>query len=148
YHPKLRDSGWYYTEIATWGGCTARDSAYVKINGPDLSVSSGKTICYGDTVRLHATGGASYIWTPNDGLRNSNTANPIASPVKTITYQVQASDGSGCSAYANVTIQLRDSLLRASMNGPDVLCPGDMASFKDSSAGAIKSWFWNFGNGK
>jgi gliding motility-associated-like protein len=147
YHPKLRDSGWYFTEIATWGGCTARDSAYVKINGPDLSVSSGKTICYGDTVRLHATGGDSYSWTPDDDLRNQNTANPIASPLKSTTYQVKASDGLGCSAYANVTILLRDSILRAAMSGPDVLCPGDGALLKDSSMGAIKTWFWSFGNG-
>lgn len=33
------------------------------------------------------------------------------------------------------------------MSGPDVLCPGDVGLFKDSSVGAIKGWFWNFGNG-
>ena len=64
YHPSLADSGWYYSEIISFGGCKAVDSVFVKVTGPNLSVSSDKLICYGDTVHLHATGGNKYNWTP------------------------------------------------------------------------------------
>ena len=147
YHPSLADSGWYYSEIISFGGCKAVDSVFVKVIGPNLSVSSDRLICYGDTVHLHATGGIKYNWTPAEGLTNSTIANPIATPQKTTRYEVIVSDGSDCTAYGHVTITLRNSVLKVSMDGPDVACPGDVVLFKDTSIGKIISWHWDFGNG-
>ena len=147
YRPELEDSGWYYSEIISFGGCKGIDSAYVRIIGPDLSVSQGKAICYGDTVHLRATGGTSYNWTPAESLSNSTIADPIASPLKTTTYEVKATDENGCSDYENVTITLRDSVLKAIISGPDIACPGDAILFKDTSIGQIVNWSWDFGNG-
>ena len=147
YHPSLADSGWYYSEIISVGGCKTLDSVFVKVTGPNLSVSSDKLICYGDTVHLHATGGTKYNWTPAEGLTNSTIANPIATPQQTTRYEVIVSDGSNCTAYGDVTITLRNSILKASIDGPNVACPGDAILFRDTSIGQIVSWYWNFGNG-
>ena len=147
YHPALADSGWYYAEIFTFGGCKAVDSEFVRVIGPNLSVSSGKVVCYGDTVHLHASGGVSYSWSPPEGLSNAGIANPIASPSKTTKYNVKVSDDNGCSAYGDVTITLRNSILKAIIEGADIACPGDVVLFKDTSIGKITSWYWNFGNG-
>jgi PKD repeat protein len=120
---------------------------FVKVTGPNLSVSSDKLICYGDTVHLVATGGNKYSWTPAEGLTNSTIANPIASPQRTTTYEVIVSDGSNCTAYGHVTITLRNSILKASIDGPEIACPSDAILFRDTSIGQIVNWNWNFGNG-
>ena len=148
YHPVLADSGWYYTEVYSFGGCKAVDSTFVRVIGPNITVSDGKAICYGDTVHLHAAGGIDYSWSPVEGLNNPSIANPIASPVKTTKYEVMLTDQSGCHAYGNVLITLRDSLLKADIFGPNVACPADVLTFRDTSQGAIINWAWDFGNGQ
>jgi gliding motility-associated-like protein len=45
-------------------------------------------MCEGDTVRLTATGGIAYNWTPPYGLTNAHVSNPLASPSATTRYQV------------------------------------------------------------
>jgi gliding motility-associated-like protein len=148
YHPDLADSGWYYTEVYSFGGCKAVDSVFVKVIGPNISsASADRTICYGDTVHLFATGGVSYSWTPAEGLSNATIGNPISSPVKTTRYEVEVTDNSGCHAYDYVTLTLRDSVLKAAISGPELACPNDIVLFRDTSIGQITNWEWNFGNG-
>lgn len=147
YHPPLRDSGWYYSEIMSFGGCKGVDSEYVRIIGPDLKLSAGRPICYSDTLHLHASGGTLYNWTPATGLNNAHIANPVAQPLVSTTYEVRVTDDSGCSAYGKVDIPLRDSFLLADFTSPEVVCPGDVISFRDTSAGQITNWNWDFGNG-
>ncbi len=147
YRPSTADSGWYYTEITSFGGCKTLDSVFVKVIGPNLSVSADKIICYGDTVHLRATGGNQYAWTPAEGLTNTNIANPIATPQRTTKYEVVVSDDSNCKAYGHVTITVRNSMLKVSMTGPATACPGDAILFRDTSIGQIVNWHWNFGNG-
>jgi len=149
YHPTLSDSGWYYAQIISFGGCVANDSTFVKVIGPNLKISVDEdSLCYGKTTQLHSSGGDVYVWSPADGLSNANIADPIAKPLTTTKYQLRITDGSGCSAYGNVTIKLRDSILQAKMIAPNIICPNDVAIFKDTSIGKIASWFWNFSNGQ
>jgi gliding motility-associated-like protein len=148
YNPKLSDSGWYYAQITTFGGCTVEDSTHVAVIGPDLRVSADADICYGKTVQLQASGGSSYNWTPAAGLSDAGIANPLASPRVTTTYMVRVKDGSGCSAIGTVKIQLLDGLLKAAFLGPDVACPRDLIQFSDTSQGGIVGWDWDFGNGQ
>ena len=148
YHPSLADSGWYYTQIVTFGGCQVTDSTHVVVRGPDVRISGDESICYGQPVRLQASGGVSYAWTPQTGLSDVQSPDPLASPPKTTKYQVQVRDGSGCSAFAAVTVALRDSLLKAAFSAPDVACPRDVVNFVDSSHGVLVGWAWDFGNGQ
>lgn len=146
--PTLSASGWYHAEIVTFGGCKAKDSVYVKVIGPDLHAGDDTTICYGQTVKLRATGSNSYQWTPASGLSNPFLPNPVAKPLQTTRYQVKTIDGSGCSARAFVTIQIKDSVLQARINGTDIVCAGDQVLFRDSSIGKIAAWHWTFNNGQ
>ena len=148
YHPSLADSGWYYVQIVSFGGCIARDSVHVVVRGPSVTAGpADTTICYGDVVQLYADGGNAYAWTPTAGLSEANVASPLASPHSTTRYQVQVGDGSGCTAFATVNVFLRDSLIRAAFSAPAVACPRDVVSFTDSSKGALVQWAWDFGNG-
>ncbi|HEX5153362.1 MAG TPA: gliding motility-associated C-terminal domain-containing protein [Parafilimonas sp.] len=149
YHPVLADSGWYYTQIISFGGCIANDSTYVQVIGPDLKISvDDSALCYGKSTQLHASGGNVYLWSPPDGLSNAGVPNPLAKPVITTKYEVKVSDGSGCSAYGSAIIKLRDSILKARMIAPDIICPGDVIAFRDTSIGKIIGWNWNFANGQ
>jgi gliding motility-associated-like protein len=51
-----------------------------------------------------------------------------------------------CSDTVTETILLNNEL-KASFEGTNLACPGDIATFKDNSIGNIISWNWNFGNG-
>jgi gliding motility-associated-like protein len=149
YHPVLADSGWYYVQITSFGGCIANDSTFVQVIGPNLQMSvDDNLLCYGQTTQLHSSGGNVYLWSPSTGLSNANIPNPIAKPLSTTKYQLKITDDSKCSAYGSITIQLLDSILKAQMVAPTFICPNDLATFKDTSIGKLQSWHWNFGNGQ
>jgi gliding motility-associated-like protein len=147
-HPQLADSGWYYSTIYTLGGCKVTDSTYARIIGPNVTAGDDRSICYGQTVQLHAEGGITFSWTPAAGLSGTTIPDPKASPVATTKYIVKVTDDSGCSDTAMVRITLRDTILKAVFIAPDVVCPKDIVEYTDTSRGAIVSWNWDFGNGQ
>jgi hypothetical protein len=78
-------------------GCSGIDSVTVTIN-PLVIANAGtdKTICFGDSTTLGASGGVNYSWSPASGLSNPSVFNPAASPAGTTTYTVIVSDAAGC----------------------------------------------------
>ncbi len=149
FHSSLADSGTYYVQIKSFGGCTAKDSTNVKIIGTNLTLGPDQSICKGQSVQLRANGGLSYVWSPATGLSNTRIADPIATPEVTTTYSVTVSDQSGCLNSDSVIIKLLNSItVKAAISGLSFLCrPYDSASFKDMSLGEIETWHWDFGNG-
>ncbi|HTM66416.1 MAG TPA: T9SS type B sorting domain-containing protein [Flavipsychrobacter sp.] len=86
-HP---DSDITYTIIGTDAN-SCMDTAVVHITVIDhvpTSIGENKEICEGDSVRLTATGGIAYSWTPPYGLTNAHVSNPLVSPSGTTHYQV------------------------------------------------------------
>ena len=150
YHTTMADSGTYYAKIISYGGCVKEDSLHVEIVGTeDVTISSPQSICKGNTVQLHATGGTNYVWVPAIGLSDPNIADPKATPAETTTYTVKVSNGAGCIDSASVAITILNSIpVKAIISGPKYLCrPSDSASFKDISTGPVSIWKWDFGNG-
>ena len=150
YSSSLSDSGTYYVDVVTLGGCTARDSTHVTMIGTDVHAGPDTAICKGRSVRLITSGGTSYSWTPANGLSNTSVINPVAKPGVTTTYAVKVTDSDGCSDTAHVKIKVINSVeLIAGISGTEYLCrPYDSASFNDVSTGNITRWSWNFGNGQ
>ncbi|HEY6503015.1 MAG TPA: gliding motility-associated C-terminal domain-containing protein [Chitinophagaceae bacterium] len=61
--------------------------------------------------------------------------------------QVQLTVSNGvCSDTYSENIILNNKVV-AAFDGPDMVCPGDTASFSDNSTGQIDTWQWSFGNG-
>ena len=147
-NPPLSATGWYHAQIVSFGGCRSKDSVYVQVTGPPVHVSADTAVCYGQAVTLKASGGILYTWSPVAGLSHPQLANPRALPLKTTRYTVKITDQNGCSDRAAVTVTVKDSLLKAGIAGTTVVCPGDIAIFKDSSIGKIAGWRWDFGNGQ
>ncbi|MEO6047601.1 MAG: hypothetical protein ABIQ57_09000 [Candidatus Kapaibacterium sp.] len=91
-------------------GCPAFDSVMISISSPRLvDAGSDTSICIGESVQLHATGGDLYRWSPADGLSCDDCDDPIASPSRTITYQLTAIETNGCAAsFDSVMIIVRE----------------------------------------
>ena len=151
YRSSLADSGTYYVDIVSLGGCRTTDSVHVTILGtthPDAFPDT--SVCVGKPVRLGVSNRVSYLWSPSEGLSNNTIRNPIAKPNVTTVYTVKVTDSSGCTDTAQVQIKvLNERELKAGITGPDIFCrPSDSASFEDNSKGVITKWSWNFGNGQ
>ncbi len=146
----LADSGTYFIQVTSLGGCTTTTTTHVTINGIDVIAGPDTSICNGNTISLHATAGTSYTWSPPDGLSNSTIQNPKANPTSTTTYIVNVKSADGCSDTAKATVKvLGDVPIKANFSGTQFLCkPSDTATFIDISNGDISSWQWNFGNGQ
>ena len=52
-----------------------------------------------------------------------------------------------CSDTSGIVPIFLDNALNAAFEATNVVCPVDLAVFKDSSTGHIVSWNWSFGNG-
>ena len=62
------------------------------------------------SAQLNAVGSVagSYLWSPATGLSDPGVADPIASPETTTTYEVTFTDGNGCTATDEVTVNVMD----------------------------------------
>ena len=105
--------------------------------------------CKKDTINYFHDGSNEVdLWKWNfDNIRNSSLQNP--SMVYAIfgqkTAQLIVSNGvcRDTSAIKNI---LLDNDLKAAFEVIAVVCPGDMATYKDNSIGNILKWNWDFGN--
>lgn len=75
--------------------------------------------------------------------------NPVRIYSDSVSSQVMAQlvvSNGVCSDTASATIAL-DNGMEAKFEAPNMICPKDMAVFKNNSTGNIISWNWNFGDG-
>lgn len=100
------------------------------------TVSNDTSMCIGEDVPLLVTGGTSYYWRPNNTLSDSLTANPIASPNQTTTYQVKISFDSCYFITDTVRVVVNDTNFNILAN-PDPACPGDSVLITTDSNSAL-----------
>lgn len=105
---QLSDAGTYTVTVKNAAGCTVTASTKVTVGAKvTATVSSDVSICEnGNGTQLSASGGTAYLWSPAAGLNNPNIANPTANPTKPTVYTVTVSNSSGCSATAQVTVNV------------------------------------------
>ncbi len=79
-----------YTVVGTdTNGCKDTGRVVLTVlHRVSVGVDSAQAICEGASVRLQASGGQRYRWIPSTGLSDNESANPLASPLVTTTYQV------------------------------------------------------------
>ncbi|WP_207496124.1 gliding motility-associated C-terminal domain-containing protein [Aridibaculum aurantiacum] len=72
---------------------------------PVLRLSKSNDVdCMIGTVKLTASGGRSYQWSPNTSLSSTDSYNPIATPSTTTTYKVKATSQQGCVAEDSIQV--------------------------------------------
>ena len=97
-----------YTVTASIGKCSATDNITVfTIPYPTASVSPDTTLCYRDTIRLFASGGVRYAWTPATALSAPNIPDPLAFPLSTTVYRVSVFDNKGCPKPSVDSVRIR-----------------------------------------
>jgi len=82
--------------------CTNTDNITITVNGlPTVTANATfATICAGDPVTLNANGATSYTWT--NGVMDGVSFNPTG----TQSYTVIGTDGNGCQATDNITVNV------------------------------------------
>ncbi len=83
---------------------------------PVIQLGNDVNICRGSSVQLSASGGISIYWQPTQGLDNSVSYNPNASPDSSVTYTATIYDAQGCSnsQSLNVFVQQVPALYNSS----------------------------------
>ena len=136
-----------YIVIANIGKCESRDSVTVTV-GPPPTANAGpdKTICFGDTVQLHATGGSIYLWSPPFYISDPHIADPIATPERNIRYQVRVTDTLGCPkpAYDTVFIKVYPKIIADAGPADTSIVVGQPLQLK-GSGGVSYLWTPNTG---
>lgn len=144
-----------YTQIGSFiptlileddNGCTFTYQSADTLEIQPLSVDAGSdvTICENDSIQLGAIGGDVYSWSPNTGLSNGNSSNPIASPNQTTEYVVTINLGQ-CQNTDTLTVFVNPSP-NVNFVGTEV-CFGSQTQFSDFSIVAapdsIVAWNWD-----
>ncbi|MEO6233374.1 MAG: PKD domain-containing protein [Ferruginibacter sp.] len=92
------------------GGCSDTALYPIVVNGiPVVSFSNTSPfVCKGDSVRLTASGGASYLWNSGVAITNSNSSSISSKPSSSIYYFVKITDVQGCSNKDSVFVKVVD----------------------------------------
>ena len=142
------DNGFVTLILNTVGGscATVADTMHITLVVPNLTVSNDANICRGDAVALIASGMTTYAWTPATGLSIANIPNPMASPQNHITYTVTASDVNGCTASAQVAVNVIEKPDVDFIAAPLAGCKPLKVNFLPMSSFQLATYAWNFGD--
>ncbi len=97
-----------YTVKITENICFSDTLIQVKVTVNELPIvrasKSNDIDCTQAEAQLTATGAVNYLWTPATNLSGAQTANPIAAPVNSTTYQVTGTNEKGCTNKDSVRV--------------------------------------------
>lgn len=74
---------------------------------PPIILSKGQSV----VLSLPVTGDiATYSWSPSDGLSDAAASNPLATPLKSVTYALQVTSTDGCVASGSIIVKVFSQL--------------------------------------
>lgn len=128
----------YVVQVLNAEGCAAFDTVLVEVGSLSIELASDTTICFGDTTQLSASGGTTYLWSPNQNISSTTVSNPSVWPTTTTTYFVEAETAEGCSGLDSILVQVQS--LPVANAGQDVsICEGESAQLS-ASGSANYNW--------
>lgn len=127
----------YHVEYIDVNGCVARDSVVLTVEQLPVLISNDTTICATNSVGLQVNNGETFVWTPSMGLSATNIANPIANPVITTQYFVQALSIGGCMIQDSILITVNQ--LPELLTNDTTVCIGDSVLLQ-ATAGGSYTW--------
>ena len=93
----------YYVDISNVCG-TKRDSMKISVQKVEPVVGPDTTVCPGENVQLHVSGGKSYVWFPPELVTNTTVENPIAIVPIPTEFGVLVTDSLGCQGIGTASI--------------------------------------------
>jgi gliding motility-associated-like protein len=114
-----------YKVTVSKNGCDSSATTTITVSVPVINVCCDTTIIKDSSgaVSLTASGGGSYLWTPNNGLSCDTCAVTLATPTVTTTYTVYSTNSFGCKISTTVTIFVE--IPCADFKVPNVFTPND-----------------------
>ena len=110
----------YQVLVTDGNGCQQMAEVIITV-ADQLKVNAGDDveICHPDNggftqLNASAAGGSapySWLWSPAEGLDQTDIANPVASPLTQTTYQVTVTDALGGQASATVTVSVKEAFV-------------------------------------
>ncbi len=97
-----------YLAISTNGYCVRIDTVLIDVRNLTVNAGIDTSVCIGESVKLTATGAASYQWTPISNIDNPTIAGPTVTPTATTAYIVLGFDGVICQKYDTVVVRVRN----------------------------------------
>ncbi len=126
----------------TGSGLTDSTTESIVLVNPDplpvVSVTPGPQVAFcngGNPVTLVASGAVSYTWSPSNGLSSTSGDSVQASPGFNTNYTVTGVDSFGCSASANVTVQVANSPNFTLIANRTLVCAGDTTMLRAQGQG-------------
>jgi uncharacterized repeat protein (TIGR01451 family) len=97
-----------FAVTVTGGGCSGNTTKNITINASPVATVTQATICEGESLQLHATGGTSYAWSGPYGWSSTlsdPTINPAVSEQHTGSYSVTITNpATFCTASVSATV--------------------------------------------
>ncbi|MFN8355009.1 MAG: SdrD B-like domain-containing protein [Spirosomataceae bacterium] len=135
-------AGTYTVTVTDENKCTATATASVQIITVTPKVSANSPVCVGSSIKLSASGGATYSWSGPDDF-TSDQQNPVIDAATTDsegTYTVTVYSREQCSATATVNVKINTQGATASSNSP--VCDGTTINLSASSGGTGATYSW------
>ncbi len=107
------DTTWNYVVQVTDSitGCMAWDSVMITVlPRPIADAGLDTAVSAGSSVVLLGSGGSTFDWLPTVALDDPSSANPICTPVYTVTYTLTVTDANGCTDTDAVVVTLDKDL--------------------------------------
>jgi gliding motility-associated-like protein len=132
----------FFLVVTSSHGCSDTDFVHVQVSGiASFSVMPGQaTMCVGDTLLLSASGGLTYLWSPNYNISDVNVNNPLVYPDTPVVYSVIITNPL-CNAEDTlyVPVELAPQAIVTVSQKEEINC--DRASTELTADGALK-YLW------
>jgi len=131
---------------STWSGSICQVHTVVLNQPSSLTINAGDdvNIISGEQIRLGGNPSATdgygnyiYLWEPGNSLDNPTSANPMASPTETTTYQLTLSDGNNCWLTDEIIVEVSPN------SRPDQELMNQILIFPNPTEGIIHVEFTN-----
>ncbi|MGG7661415.1 gliding motility-associated C-terminal domain-containing protein [Dyadobacter sp. BHUBP1] len=121
--------------------CKRMDVAEKKVIVETLTtkVTGDTTVCENSIVKLSASGGTQYKWSPATGLDNANSATPVATVRETTEYTVEISNNLGCKVTEKVKLDVEKKTDFVDMPDTEV-CQGATVTLTVSGSAPQYKW--------
>ena len=119
--------------VTNSSGCTAVAGRPITIHtSPVVDAGTDKIVCYGDSLKLTATGASTYIWNADSTLSCATCPTTLVHPVVNTVYHVTGKDGFGCAGSDSVAATVQQPYTLVVTPIRDTLCIGETVRFHAS----------------
>jgi gliding motility-associated-like protein len=113
----------------------------------NVRIMNDTTVCYGQRIRLWASGGQNYTWTPNTGLSDTTSGAPYVTLTQTTVFTVKVTGPGGCEIVKQIRVTVLPQVKADFDLEVEGACEGKPRVRLTNKSSGANSYLWNFGNG-